>query len=310
MVKIHIHPRQAAHERRDVVAGDVAGEFFARGGFQEVTRVRVFFGGFGRCIGRENVLEGGNQKSRRTSSGVKNGFVFLGVDHVHDEFNDVARGSELAVLPLCAHRVQQVFKGVAEFFGMVVRESIDFIEEQLQHLAVTEFKKGVFENAFEEFGNALVLHVADGLNSLNEFRDTFVAAQGIADEFAPGQVTEVADEKRGLAAQLARLLIDVIHEFVNQGDGNEFNLVGRQRQLADEYVAGIVYPAFGFLVEHKSETGSGGKVAIDDDVILDVIQREFALRLTERLEFAQIQAGVGGELSKITLIHRYADVGI
>ena len=152
--------------------------------------------------------------------------------------------------------------------------------------------------------------VADRLDALNKLGDALIAAQRVADEFAPGQVTEVTDEKRGLAAKLTRLLINVVHEFVNQGDGDEFDLVGGQRQLADENVAGVVYPAFGFLVEHKSEVGSGGEVAIDDDVVLDVIERELALRLTEGFEFAQIQAGVGGELAEVAQVYGGADVGI
>src|ERR1035437_9682912 len=123
---------------------------------------------------------------------------------------------------------------------MVVIEAINFIKEQFQHLPVAEFEKCVFENAFEQFGDALVCRIADGLNALNKFSDAFVAAQGVADEFAPGQIAQVADKKRGLAAKFTRLLINVVHEFVNQGDGNEFNLVGRQRKLADENVAGVI----------------------------------------------------------------------
>ena len=46
---------------------------------------------------------GGNQKARRAASRVENGFVFLRVNHVHDEFDDIARGAELAVVGLHAH---------------------------------------------------------------------------------------------------------------------------------------------------------------------------------------------------------------
>jgi hypothetical protein len=45
-------------------------------------------------------------------------------------------------------------------------------------------------------------------------------------------------------------LVEVVHEFVNQRERDEFDLVGRLREFADEDIAAGVNAAFGFGGEH------------------------------------------------------------
>src|SRR5260370_1393932 len=82
------------------------------------------------------------------------------------------------------------------------------------------------------------------------------------------------------------------------------------QELADKNVAGVIDAAFGVLGKHESGCGLVGKVAVDDDVVLDVIERQFALRFTQGFEFAQVEARVSGEFAKVAQVDGGADVGI
>jgi len=70
-----------------------------------------------------------------------------------------------------------------------------------------------------------------------------------------------ADDPRwdgsGLAAKLHGFLVEVVHEFVNQGERNEFDLIGGLRELADEDIAAVINAAFGFGGEHGYVTERG-----------------------------------------------------
>ena len=52
--------------------------------------------GFG-CVCSQDMLKGGNQKARRAAGRIADALAGLGVDHVNNHVDDVARGAELAV---------------------------------------------------------------------------------------------------------------------------------------------------------------------------------------------------------------------
>ena len=60
----------------------------------------------------------------------------------------------------------------------------------------------------------------------------------------------VAGEKGALAAQLLGLGVHIVHEFIDQGDCDLFDLGFWIGNLADKDVAGGIDAALGFGVEH------------------------------------------------------------
>ena len=61
---------------------------------------------------------------------------------------------------------------------------------------------------------------------------------------------EVAGEETALSAHLDGFLVEVVHELVDEREGDELDLIGGQRELADEDIAAGVDAAFGFGGEH------------------------------------------------------------
>ena len=51
--------------------------------------------------------------------------MFLRVDHLHDEVDDMARGAELPGITLGTEDGEEVFVGITEIFAMVVIEFVD-----------------------------------------------------------------------------------------------------------------------------------------------------------------------------------------
>ena len=92
--------------------------------------------------------------------------------------------------------------------------------------------------------------LAEGFDALGKKRDPFVGGDGLREEIAPAVFRQLAGEEAAFAAELHGLLIEVVHELVNEGERDEFDLVGRLRELADEDVAAGVNAAFGFGGEH------------------------------------------------------------
>jgi hypothetical protein len=70
-----------------------------------------------------------NQEPARAARRIKNPVLRLWIKTRHHEINDVARGTELAVLALRAAALQQVFKGVAEFLAVRLGEAVHLGEE-------------------------------------------------------------------------------------------------------------------------------------------------------------------------------------
>ena len=87
-----------------------------------------------------------------------------------------------------------------------------------------------------------------------------VAAQPGAHELGPAVAGELAGEELALAAELLALGVHVVHELVDQGDGDLLDLALGVGNFADKDVAGGVDAAFGVGVEHsvsiRRQTGS------------------------------------------------------
>jgi hypothetical protein len=63
---------------------------------------------------------------------------------------------------------------------------------------------------------------------------------------------ERAGEEGAFAAHGHGVLVEVVHELVDEREGDELDLVGGEREFADEEVAAGVEAALGFGGEHGS----------------------------------------------------------
>ena len=200
-------------------------------------------------IGLEDVLVRRHQEPGGAAGRVENGFVLLRVQDGDDEVDDVARGAELPGVALRAEDGQQVFEGVAQALGMVVGEGVDDLEEGAQGFRVAVGQVGVVEDVAEKRRDAGVFrHAGDGLGVQVE---DLVAAQPGAHQPRPAVAGELTGEEPPLAAQFLGLGVDVVHELVDQGDGDLLDLALGVGHLADEDVTGGVDAAFGFAIQHE-----------------------------------------------------------
>ena len=79
-----------------------------------------------------------------------------------------------------------------------------------------------------------------------------MAAKAAAHELGPAVAGEVASEELAFAAEFLGLGIHVVHELVDEGDGDLLDLGFGVGDFADEDIAGGVDAAFGIGVEHGS----------------------------------------------------------
>ena len=91
-----------------------------------------------------------------------------------------------------------------------------------------------------------LLRVAQRLDAFGKQRDPLVRRNRLREEVAPAVFRQPAGEEAALAAELHGFLVEVVHEFVDERESDELDLVRRLRELADEDVAAGVDPAFGF----------------------------------------------------------------
>ena len=174
--------------------------------------------------------------------------MLLRVEHFDDEVDDVARGAELPGVALRAQHREQVLEGVAQALGVVVLELVDDLQERAQRLRVAVGQVGVLEDVAKQRRNAGVLgHAGDGFGIQVE---RLVAAEAGAHEPDPAILAEAVGEELALAAQLLALGVHVVHELVDQRDGDLLDLALGVGHLADQDVAGGVDAAFGGGVEH------------------------------------------------------------
>ena len=134
----------------------------------------------------------------------------------------MARGAELAGIALRAEDSEQILEGVAEALAVVVAELVDDLEEGLERLGVAIRQIGVLEDVAEERRDAGILrHLGDAFGVEAEH---LVAAEAGAHELGPAVAGEVAGEELALAAEFLGLGVHVVHELVDQRDGDLLDL--------------------------------------------------------------------------------------
>ena len=74
-------------------------------------------------------------------------------------------------------------------------------------------------------------------------------------QLCPAVLGELTGEELPLPAQLLTLGVDVVHELVDEGDGDLLHLALGVRHLAHQDVAGRVDAAFGVGVKHEALLG-------------------------------------------------------
>ena len=152
-------------------------------------------------------------------------------------------GAELPGVALRAEHGQQILEGITQAFGVVVGKLVNHLEKAAQGLGVAVGQIGVLENITEQRRDTGVLrHSGNGLGVKIE---NLVSAQAGVHQFGPAVTGEVIGEKAARAAELFALGVNVIHELVDERNGNLFDLTLGVRHLADEEVAGGVNTAFG-----------------------------------------------------------------
>jgi hypothetical protein len=80
----------------------------------------------------------------------------------------------------------------------------------------------------------------------NRLASTSIAGDGLREEIAPAVFCQLAGEKAAFASELYGLLVEVVHELVDERKRNEFDLVGWQRDFTDEDIPASVDAPFGF----------------------------------------------------------------
>ena len=211
----------------------------------------------GRIVGAEDVFISGDQESGGAAGGVEDGLVLLRGHDFHHEINDVAWSAKLTGIALTAEDAEEILEGVAEALAVVVAELVDDLEEGVQRLGVAIRQVGVLEDAAEQLRQFLILrHLGDALGVAEQ-----LVIPRLLHELRPAIRGKLAGEELPLPAQLRRLGVHIIHELVDQGDGDLLHLGLRIGHFAHEDVTGGVDAAFGVGVEHEGGwewDGSGG----------------------------------------------------
>jgi hypothetical protein len=102
-------------------------------------------------------------------------------------------------------------------------------------------------------------YLRHGGDALAVEAEHLVTAEGGSHELGPAVAGELTREEGTLAAELLGLGVHVIHELVDEGDGDLLDLGLGIGDLADKDVSGGVDAAFGVGVEHGDEVGFRAK---------------------------------------------------
>jgi hypothetical protein len=256
-VQVQVGQTQTHHVGRDVVALDVGRQAGALIGREQIACLALdcidFFAIAALSIstagiGGQDVLPGRNEEARSATGRVKNGFVLLRVNHRHHEVDDVARRAELARIALAAQHAEQVFKGIAQALGVVVAEVVDFLQKAFERFGVAVGQVGVFEDVAKQLGHAGVF--AHALDGFAVQRQHLKPAQAGGHEFGPAKAGKGACKKAAAAAEFFGLGIHVVHELVNERNGDLLYLALGVGHFAHQDVAAVVNAFFGGGVEH------------------------------------------------------------
>ena len=90
-----------------------------------------------------------------------------------------------------------------------------------------------------------------------------MSTQPVVEQPGPAVAGEVAGKELALTAPLLTLGIDVIHEFIDEGDGDLLDLALGIGHFAHQDVAGSVDAAFGVGVQHNALFSSSTKQESD-----------------------------------------------
>jgi hypothetical protein len=246
-VQVEVHQREPDHVGGDVVALEVLGHLAALLGGEGAVPLGV-------GVAAEDVLVGGDEESGGAAGGVEEDLFLPWGQDLNDELDDVPRGAELAGISLRSEDGEEILEGVAEALAVIVGELVDDLQEALEGLGITVGEVGVLEDVSEEGWDAGILrHLGDAVGVEGE---EFVAADAGLHELGPAVFPIVAAEELPLAAQLLGLGVHVVHELVDEGDGDLLDLGLGIGDLPHEEVAGGVDAALGIGVEHGE--GRGG----------------------------------------------------
>ena len=194
------------------------------------------------------MLPGADEETGGAAGRVQDGVGLLRVDHGHHEVNDVARGAELSGVALAAQHAEQILKRIAQALRVVVGEAVDFFQKTFQRFRVTVRQVGVFKDVAKQLGHARVL--AHALNGFAVQRQHFVAAHAGRHEPGPAKAGKGPGKKSAGAAQLFGLGVHVVHELVDERNGDLLNLRFGVGHFAHQDVSAGVDAAFGFGVKH------------------------------------------------------------
>ncbi len=296
LVQVHVDQRETYHVRGDVVAFDIAGQSFSLIGRERVEAFIV-------AVVFQDVLVGGDEESGGAAGRVEQAFVLLEIDEGHHEVDDMTRGAELTGISLGTEDGEQVLESVSQAFRVVVGELVDDLQEAAQRLRVVVGQVGVPEDVPEERRDTGILrHPADGFAIKSE---DFVTSQPGADQPGPPETGEVPGKELTIATQLFTLGVDVIHELVNEGDGDLLHLALGVGDFAHQDVTGVVDAAFGVGVQHGNPLG--GEL-VQGNVILDVLRNQGLVWLRNGLEIREGKDGIGGKIGEIPGIDDVADL--
>ena len=169
----------------------------------------------------------------------------------------MARCAELSGVSLRAEDGKQILEGVTQALGVIVGELVDDLEKGAQGLRVAIRQVGIVEDVAKQGGNAGVLrHLGDGLGV--EIQGLMAAKAG-AHQLGPSVAGELAGEEAALSAKLLALGIHIVHELVDQRDGDLLDLALGVRNLAHQDVAGGVDAALGVGIQHESTGRTGSR---------------------------------------------------
>ena len=215
MVKVHIYPRQTHHIGRNIIPSKVFRQTLSVIGGQCAFAILILV----LC---KNVTIGTDQKTGCTAGRVQNSLVFLRVYDFHHHINDMAGGTKLAGISLAAHNGQEIFKGITQVLAVVIREVADFFEEHIQGVRVPIRDICSTENIPEQLRKVGVR--SHFFNAFRIEKSPLLPAVFGLHDFRPGILLILTCKKLPGAAKFQTFYIHVIHEFINERNGNLFNL--------------------------------------------------------------------------------------
>lgn len=251
VVEEEVHLAQLHHLIVNVIAGQIAVNFLALSVREPVARN----GRAGRGVVPEDVPVSGDEEAACAARGVENFVVGLWVEAGDHKIDDVARSTELAVLALRAGDLEKIFKGVAKFLAVRIGKPVHFGKEHGEDAAVAKLQESVSEDVAKEDWQmragsdplAIYFHIrsAEQLDATGKAVHPLIGGNSLRHQGTPAVVRQRADKEGALATEIHGLVVEVVHEFVDECDGDEFDLIGRLREFTNEDIPARINTAFG-----------------------------------------------------------------